>query len=78
MDTALSHPAYLAGGATAGWAAGFGVLVVALILVAFWWGSRRASRRPVPPQEPQAGAGSWHAPDESETHHTARSSDDGR
>ncbi|MEV6550537.1 DUF6479 family protein [Streptomyces sp. NPDC051597] len=40
-----------------------GVLVVAVLIGAFWYGSRRASRRPAPPQEPQPRADSWQTPD---------------
>ncbi|OAR26876.1 hypothetical protein A8W25_00825 [Streptomyces sp. ERV7] len=40
-----------------------GVLVVAVLIAAFWYGSRRAARRPMPPQEPQPRADSWQTPD---------------
>ncbi|WP_329395944.1 DUF6479 family protein [Streptomyces melanogenes] len=40
-----------------------GILVVAVLIAAFWYGSRRATRRPKPPQEPQPRADSWQTPD---------------
>lgn len=76
MYAAAGHSTYLAGAVGAGWAAAVGVVVVALIVTAFFWGARRTRRRPVPPQQPQPGANSWHEPSASETHHSARSADD--
>ncbi|WP_327287157.1 DUF6479 family protein [Streptomyces sp. NBC_01198] len=74
MVAAAQNTTVLAGSFGAGWAVAVGVVLVALIIAAFWWGSRRASRRPVPPQEPQPGSDSWHTPAESETHHSPASS----
>ncbi|MFG2721268.1 DUF6479 family protein [Streptomyces sp. NPDC048416] len=42
---------------------GVGVLVVAVLLCTFWYGSRRAARKPTPPQEPQPRSDSWQTPD---------------
>ncbi|SHM80947.1 DUF6479 family protein [Actinacidiphila paucisporea] len=76
MYAATTQPLYLAGATGAGWATAIGVCLVALIISAFWFGARRTRRRPMPPQEPQPRAGSWHEPSASETHHSAGSSDD--
>lgn len=80
MDTAVRQTDQLASAAITGWATVFGVLVVALILLAFWWGARRARRRRMPLPDAQAGrqpgAESWHEPQPSETHHSARSHGD--
>lgn len=39
-----------------------GILVVAVLIAAFWYGGRRVARRPKPPQEPQPRADSWQTP----------------
>ncbi|CAG7648208.1 DUF6479 family protein [Actinacidiphila bryophytorum] len=72
MDTAVRQADQLASAAVTGWAVVFGVLVVVVLLLAFWWGGRRARRRRMPPRDPQPGATSWHEPQRTETHHSAR------
>ncbi|MDJ0460212.1 DUF6479 family protein [Streptomyces sp. H27-C3] len=67
MSTLSSEPVvHLAAGAFPAvlWAL-VGIVVVALLLGAFWWGSRRTAERPMPPQEPQPRSDSWQTPDES-------------
>ncbi|HET6859190.1 MAG TPA: DUF6479 family protein [Streptomyces sp.] len=67
MSTLSSQPVgHLAAGAFPAvlWAL-VGIVVVALLLGAFWWGSRRTEERPMPPQEPQPRSDSWQSADES-------------
>ncbi|MEU5400246.1 DUF6479 family protein [Streptomyces sp. NPDC005963] len=40
-----------------------GVVLVVGLVVAFWVGSRRAARKPKPPQGPQPRSDSWQPPD---------------
>ncbi|MFD3517675.1 DUF6479 family protein [Streptomyces sp. NPDC058657] len=48
------------------WILVIGVLIALVLLIAFWWGSRRVSRQRTDlPHHPQAGADSWQSPDES-------------
>ncbi|MER5562817.1 MULTISPECIES: DUF6479 family protein [unclassified Streptomyces] len=45
---------------------GVGVVIVAVLIGAFWFGSRRTARKPMPPQAPQPGADSWQPPEASQ------------
>ncbi|MFE4859029.1 DUF6479 family protein [Streptomyces sp. NPDC056670] len=45
---------------------GVGVIIVAVLIAAFWFGSRRTARKPMPPQEPQPGSDSWQPPEASQ------------
>jgi hypothetical protein len=48
------------------WILVIGLLVALVLLIAFWYGSRRSSRHQANlPRDPQAGADSWQSPDES-------------
>ncbi|MER5772082.1 DUF6479 family protein [Streptomyces sp. NPDC001985] len=40
-----------------------GVIIAGGLLAAFWVGSRRAARKPKPPQGPQPRSDSWQHPD---------------
>ncbi|MFF4186707.1 DUF6479 family protein [Streptomyces sp. NPDC001691] len=44
-----------------------GIIIVAVLIGAFWFGSRRAARKPMPPQEPQPRSDSWQPPEASQT-----------
>lgn len=70
MFAAARSTSDLAMAAGAAWATGVGVVVVVVLIGAFWWGSRRAARRPMPPREPQARSDSWHEPETSTTRHS--------
>ncbi|UQA91194.1 DUF6479 family protein [Streptomyces halobius] len=43
-----------------------GIALVLALLACWWWGSRRASRKPRPPQKPHPRADSWDTPDHDE------------
>lgn len=48
------------------WILVIGLLVALVLLIAFWYGSRRSTRhRANLPSEPQRRADSWQSPDES-------------
>jgi len=70
MFSAAHSTPQLAMAAGAAWATAIGVVVIAVLIGAFWWGSRRAAHRPVPPQEPQPRSESWHEPEESTMRHS--------
>lgn len=63
-------------------AIGLGIVVVALLIGAFWWGSRRVARRrrpaggPVPTDtrstDTRAGSDSWKTPDDPDTRGSGR------
>jgi hypothetical protein len=53
-------------GSTELWLLVVGILVAGVLLIAFWYGSRRASRhRSNLPRNPQPGADSWQSAEES-------------
>ena len=70
MFSAARSTSDLAMAAGAAWATGVGVVVLVVLIGAFWWGSRRTARRPVPPVVRQARSDSWHEPEESTTRHS--------
>ncbi|MEU9101976.1 DUF6479 family protein [Streptomyces sp. NPDC048361] len=57
----------VAAGSTAFLFTGVGIVIVAVLLGTFWFGSRRAARKPTPPREPQPRSDSWQTPDASQT-----------
>ncbi|MCX5387163.1 DUF6479 family protein [Streptomyces sp. NBC_00083] len=57
----------LAAGSTAFLFTGVGIVIVAVLLGTFWFGSRRAARKPMPPREPQPRSESWQTPDAAHT-----------
>ncbi|MFI0900447.1 DUF6479 family protein [Streptomyces sp. NPDC020983] len=73
MITAVRQTTELASSSVTAWAVIFGVIIVGVLILAFWWGARALQRRRGPVREPQPRAGSWHEPQEGETHHTMRS-----
>lgn len=77
VDAAARQTTLAVSGAGTAWAVIYGIVIVGVLVLAFWWGSRRRSRdRMMPPKPPQRGADSWHEPQSSETHHSARSHGD--
>lgn len=65
--TSIAASQTLAANSTSWLFTGVGIVVVAVLLLALWFGSRRAARKPMPPQEPQPRADSWGTPDTSQT-----------
>jgi hypothetical protein len=56
------------------WAVVYGVVIVGLLILAFWWGARRRARgRRTPLRTRQRRADSWHEPQPGETRHSMRS-----
>jgi protein-S-isoprenylcysteine O-methyltransferase Ste14 len=76
MITAVGRTTELASSAVTAWAVVFGIVIVGVLLLAFWWGARSVARRRAPSRAPQQRAGSWHEPQESETRHSARTPHD--
>lgn len=64
--TSFAASQTLAAASTSWLFTGVGVVIVAVLIGAFWFGSRRATRKPMPPQEPQPGADSWQPPEASQ------------
>ncbi|MER0449784.1 DUF6479 family protein [Streptomyces sp. Edi4] len=60
--TTFASSQILASGSTSWLFTGVGVVIVAVLLGTFWFGSRRAARKPTPPQEPQPRSESWDTP----------------
>ncbi|NJP45835.1 DUF6479 family protein [Actinacidiphila epipremni] len=76
MIAAVRTTTELASSAITAWAVVFGIVIVAVLLLAFWWGARAVARRNAPSRAPQRRAGSWHEPQPSETRHSARARHD--
>ncbi|MFI0720759.1 DUF6479 family protein [Streptomyces sp. NPDC021224] len=72
MITAVRQTTELASSSITAWAVVFGIVIVGVLMLAFWWGARALQRRRGPVREPQPRSGSWHEPQEGETHHSAR------
>ncbi|MEO3974894.1 DUF6479 family protein [Streptomyces sp. CAU 1734] len=53
----------LAAGGSASLLLIIGVVIAGGLIAAFWYGSRRAVRRPEPPRGPQPRSDSWQTPD---------------
>lgn len=73
MITAMRQTTELASSSVTAWAVIFGIVIVGVLMLAFWWGARALRRRRGPVPGPQPRAGSWHEPQEGETHHSIRS-----
>lgn len=76
MIAAVRQSTELASSAVTAWAVVFGVLIVGVLILAFWWGARAVARRRAPSRAPQQRSGSWHEPQQNETHHSARTPHD--
>ena len=74
MHASVRHDVLALSAAGTAWAVVYGIVIVGVLVLAFWWGARRRFRdRMMPPRPPQPGADSWHEPQRSETRHSARS-----
>lgn len=76
MITAVRQTTELASSSVTAWAVIFGIVIIGVLMLAFWWGARALQRRRGPARGPQPRAGSWHEPQEGETHHSARAAHD--
>ncbi|WUH88790.1 DUF6479 family protein [Streptomyces sp. NBC_00433] len=72
MDTAVRQTTELASSGVVAWAVIFGIIIVGVLILAFWWGAKAVARRRGAGRAPQPRAGSWHEPQQSEVHHSAR------
>lgn len=76
LDAVRQSTLAVSAGGTA-WAVVYGVVIVGVLVLAFWWGGRRRARdRRTPPRTGQRRADSWHEPQPGETRHSARSHGD--
>ncbi|MFG3281416.1 DUF6479 family protein [Streptomyces sp. NPDC048111] len=74
--TSFAASQTLAAASTSWMFTGVGVIIVAVLIGAFWFGSRRTARKPTPPLESQPRSNSWQPPEASQQ--PDRSESDGR
>ncbi|NUS10611.1 MAG: hypothetical protein HOY69_04255 [Streptomyces sp.] len=72
MITAVRQTTELASSGVVAWAVILGIVIVAVLLAAFWWGARALAGRRGPGKGTQQRAESWHEPQVNETWHSAR------
>ncbi|MFE3182967.1 DUF6479 family protein [Streptomyces violascens] len=61
--TTFAHSQTLAAKSTSWLFTGVGIIVVAVLIGMFWFGSRRTARKRMPPQEHRPRKDSWQTPD---------------